>query len=171
VAIQFKDGKILFVDGKIAMDPRCCCGGCGCCDCPTGQIRYDATFSGDMAELNGTYTSANRESFGEEGCRYTFDSGPIASITFDCAGPAVVVYINAATVNGDLHTYHNYSDGDWAVSGGCPITFGELYQPEWADGPGYPPAFIWHLLSLVIRCAEAFEVAAPGWTQESEEIP
>jgi hypothetical protein len=153
VSIQFKSGAILFVDGQIAMDPACCCGGCGCCDCPSGLIQYDATFWGDMAELNGTYTAVERESYGEEGCKYTFGpESPIASIVFECAGSALVVYIAAQTVAGDLHTYHNYSDGDWVVAGGCPITFGELGTPEWAEGQGYPPPFIWHVLSLKLYC-------------------
>jgi len=36
MAIQFWNGKVLFVDGKIAMDPRCCCKkqGCYCPDLP-----------------------------------------------------------------------------------------------------------------------------------------
>ena len=128
------DGSVVAnPDGTLAIPDQdtfnqCCCGSaCGCCDCPSGQISYDATFSGDMAELNGTYTSVNRESYGDEGCRYTFGpDSPIGSITFACAGSYNVVYINAQTIAGQQHTYHNYSDGDWIASG-CPINFGQLY--------------------------------------------
>ena len=34
--IQFWNNKILFVDGKIAMDPRCCCGPPAVCGCSDG---------------------------------------------------------------------------------------------------------------------------------------
>jgi hypothetical protein len=156
VGIQFTNGAILIVGGQVAMDPACCCAasGCGCCDCPSGAIQYDATFTGEMAELNGTFTSTDRESYGEEGCRYTFGpESPIASITFTCAGSATVIDIRAGTVEGDLHTYVNYSDASYAMPGGCPFAFGQLFHPEWADG-SLPPLFIWQLLSLLIHCQE-----------------
>lgn len=60
MTIQFLNGKILFVDGKIAFDPACCCGGgggpCQCGAYPT------ASFTGIPAPydgLNTTYGQVN----------------------------------------------------------------------------------------------------------------
>lgn len=44
MAIQFKDGKILFVDGQIAMDPACCCG----CVCDNGDLPATVTIDGTL---------------------------------------------------------------------------------------------------------------------------
>ena len=58
MTIQFKNGKVLFVAGKIAMDPNCCCGAGGaetCCEngVPTAVTLSGAT--GCMAVMNGTF--------------------------------------------------------------------------------------------------------------------
>jgi hypothetical protein len=52
VAIQFWNGKVLFVNGQIAMDPRCCCKKAGC-QCPSNlpdvlKIRFPyVSYPGD----------------------------------------------------------------------------------------------------------------------------
>jgi hypothetical protein len=160
VAIQFKDGKILFVDGKIAMDPACCCG-CDWCACDV--LRYDAIFSGDMGDdYSGTYSSVRKESYGDEGCQFFFgDDSPIGDIYFD--GTTGEIGIHAQPVPG----YSNYGDayGYWS---GCPIILHDPWMLEWANG--WPPTEYWADY-LKIYCGDAGALVAPGWTQDSEEIP
>lgn len=72
MVVQFKKGtsSILFVDGKIAMDPKCCCKPDEC-GCKAGTVRdtYTMTVSGctgiggstlgytfDLSQFNGVYT-------------------------------------------------------------------------------------------------------------------
>ena len=44
--VQFWDGKVLFVDGKVAMHPDCCCG-CGeCITCEGEQPAASVTITG-----------------------------------------------------------------------------------------------------------------------------
>lgn len=44
MAIQFRNGKILFAGGKIAMDPACCC---SCCfDSPSWTVDWTAIING-----------------------------------------------------------------------------------------------------------------------------
>jgi len=70
MAVQFWDGKILFDDGKVAMDSACCCETSGACyklipctsgntcgDCdPALEDAYEVTFTGMAnSDNNGTY--------------------------------------------------------------------------------------------------------------------
>jgi hypothetical protein len=54
--IQVDDGKIVIVDGKIAVGDTCCCGPTTPCgDCAATYYMDVSGFTGDCAALNGTY--------------------------------------------------------------------------------------------------------------------
>ena len=71
MAIQFKDGQILFVGGQIAMDEDCCCDGGEPTTCPTDcsscATSITVTISGN-AFCNGTFT------LDKSGCQWSLAS-------------------------------------------------------------------------------------------------
>ena len=64
MAIQFVDGKILFVDGAIAFHEDCCCGGEPCTDCAGTQPSATVTLNGGCGgacDAAGVYTYVDFE--------------------------------------------------------------------------------------------------------------
>jgi hypothetical protein len=164
MSIQFKDGAILFVGGQIAMDPACCagCGPCAdCCRCAAGNFKYDATFSGAMSEFDRTYTASSKEAREDGGCKFLFDSGPIAEIVFyPQEGSGCVLWVKArmpsvvGPVTGD--TYYVYTQDGTFAGVTCPVGLNSPATPEWIDDvyewPPPPEAVFFHLLTLDIYC-------------------
>ena len=102
MAIQFVGGKILFVGGAIAMDPKCCCAGSTCSLCNPGSLPSGMTLHlplincyrspdngttwtlvGSFAAMNKYYALSNFASKsyrGDSGGCYLFDE--LASFTY-----------------------------------------------------------------------------------------
>lgn len=78
MAIQFVDGKILFVDGKIAMHADCCCEDDPCGDCsgtqPSATVTLDVDCGGDC-EAAGVYTWDQFTSYGTDDCQWFWEKG------------------------------------------------------------------------------------------------
>mgnify|MGYP001295945183 CR=1 FL=1 len=81
--IIFYNGKILFVNGRVAMDPNCCCGSVGGCCCPllnANPPTYPTptlTISSTCAALDGkTATLTANALFG--GCVIRWTAGTIS---------------------------------------------------------------------------------------------
>lgn len=78
MTIQFKNGKILFVDGKIAMDPNCCCGEspiCFICGPSTFAIYDTVIFT--VSDSSCSLTNGSSSHFNANWCRDITAGGPL----------------------------------------------------------------------------------------------
>ena len=83
---QFKDGKPLIVDGKLALDPSCCCGDCVICnidfsDVPLGSdpealVEYIGC---DTVFASGTVTISDVPSKACKGATLHFPVAPVSA--------------------------------------------------------------------------------------------
>lgn len=125
MAIQFKDGKILFSStGKIAMDPACCCG-CGCdpSTCESGgtmvicSVTFEVTFSDAITFYFGwdgsKSTKYETSGWSALDATYTYNRASDCSWTPD---PVVFQPLSGQSISWTKYEYYSFDcPGTWTL--------------------------------------------------------
>ena len=130
MAIQFKDGKILFVDGAIAMHEDCCCGcGCPCNPWPLASWPCNGlneTYS-CVVEIKVYRNAGTLEQVQNCSGTVTATSSPSCGYTGTLARAVHYYARNGSlclTITPDAHITFSYCSGTWK----CNIYIMRLHQ-------------------------------------------